>query len=111
MGGTVSAAELLADLTRHGIRLEVHGDRLRYHPRSALSPDQVELLKANKDELLALLGPTTRIAPGAQLEATNGLLKPKPVCRCGSTTWRDVPIHGGASLRRDCSRCNRFLAF
>jgi hypothetical protein len=42
--------------------------------------------------------------------------KPKPkrpdaVCRCGSTQWRDVPIHGGRSIRRDCARCGRFLGF
>jgi hypothetical protein len=34
-----------------------------------------------------------------------------PVCRCGGTTWRDVPIHGGESIRRDCGRCGRFLCF
>jgi hypothetical protein len=39
---------------------------------------------------------------------------PKPakaVCRCGGTTWRDVPIHGGQSIRRDCGGCGRFLDF
>jgi hypothetical protein len=30
-------------------------------------------------------------------------------CVCGSTAWCDVPIHGGASVRRDCARCDRFL--
>ncbi|MBN2024923.1 MAG: hypothetical protein JW809_19255 [Pirellulales bacterium] len=35
----------------------------------------------------------------------------EPVCRCGSTTWRDVPIHNGQSVRRDCARCGRFLDF
>lgn len=35
----------------------------------------------------------------------------KPVCRCGSATWRDVPIHDGQSVRRDCDRCRRFLDF
>jgi hypothetical protein len=37
--------------------------------------------------------------------------RPDAVCRCGSTQWRDVPIHGGRSIRRDCARCGRFLAF
>jgi hypothetical protein len=40
---------------------------------------------------------------------------PTPVCRCGSTTWRDVvlehPPHNGTTVRRDCSRCTRFLEF
>ena len=35
----------------------------------------------------------------------------KPVCRCGATNWRDVPIHGGKSIRRDCGRCGRFVDF
>jgi hypothetical protein len=33
------------------------------------------------------------------------------VCRCGSTTWRDVPIHGGQSTRQDCGDCGRFIGF
>jgi hypothetical protein len=37
--------------------------------------------------------------------------RPDAVCRCGSTQWRDVPIHGGQSIRRDCARCGRFLSF
>jgi hypothetical protein len=35
----------------------------------------------------------------------------KPVCRCGSTRWRDVRIHGGQSVRRDCRKCRKFIAF
>ena len=35
----------------------------------------------------------------------------KPVCRCGSHRYVDVPIHGGQSLRRDCADCSRFIAF
>ena len=30
--------------------------------------------------------------------------------RCGSREFRDFPIHGGASVRRDC-RCGRTLDF
>jgi hypothetical protein len=37
--------------------------------------------------------------------------RPDAVCPCGSTKWRDVPIHGGRSIRRDCARCGRFIAF
>jgi hypothetical protein len=39
--------------------------------------------------------------------------KPAPgtICPCGSTTWRDVPIHDGNAIRRDCGRCGRFLDF
>ena len=41
----MSAAELMADLTRLGIRLEAHGDRLRYWPRSALTPELANRMK------------------------------------------------------------------
>jgi hypothetical protein len=32
-------------------------------------------------------------------------------CRCGSTEFRDFPIHDGQSTRRDCGQCGRFIAF
>lgn len=95
----MSVTDLLADVARLGIKLEAHGDRLRYCPRSAVTPELIEHLTAHKAELLAML-PTPRMAP-------DSLPKPEapavPVCRCGSTSWRDVPIHGGQSLRRDVS--------
>jgi hypothetical protein len=34
-----------------------------------------------------------------------------PCCRCGSSRFVDVPVHGGASLRRDCAECGRFISF
>lgn len=47
----------MADLAGRGIRLEAHGDRLRYHPRSAITPDLVDRLRDHKAELLAILRP------------------------------------------------------
>lgn len=130
-------SDLLLDLGRLGIRLEADGKRLRYFPRSAVTPDLLARLKAHKPELLELLrtdatAPPT--APGSTFDNSDALgittaLRPaqrelepfpivanrrdasKPVCRCGSTTSRDVPIHGGESIRRDCGRCGRFLDF
>ena len=32
-------------------------------------------------------------------------------CRCGSNEFVDIAVHGGATIRRDCARCNRFRAF
>ena len=46
---------LMADLARLGIKLEADGDRLRYSPRSAVTPDLAKLMKAHKSELLAML--------------------------------------------------------
>ena len=86
--------KLLAECDARGIRLCLADDsRLSIDaPQATLTPDLLEQLKAYKAELLTLL-------------------EPVPVCRCGSTTWRDVSIHEGQSVRRDCKRCGRFLDF
>lgn len=52
-----SAAALLAELTRRGIELQVHGDKLRYRPASALTLDERDQLVRHKPELLRLLDP------------------------------------------------------
>jgi len=41
----MSAADLLTDLAKRGIELVARGDRLRYRPRSALTPDLAERLR------------------------------------------------------------------
>lgn len=108
----MSAAELLLDLDRLGIQLEADGERLRYFPRSALTPDLLARLKAHKADLLAMLRPAPDAAPARPAPTCEAPATPtKAVCRCGGTTWRDVPIHGGQSIRRDCGRCGRFLDF
>jgi TubC N-terminal docking domain len=108
----MSAAELLADLDRLGIRLEADGDRLRYHPRSALTPELLDRLKAGKADVLAILRPAPEVEQPRPVATMDADAKPtKPVCRCGSTACRDVPIHNGQSIRRDCGRCGRFIHF
>jgi len=104
----MSAAELLLDLGRVGIRLEADGERLRYCPRSAMTPDLLGRLKAHKVELLALLRPVP-IVKAQPMPPVKPMAK--AVCRCGSSTWRDVPSHNGQSVRRDCAGCGRFLDF
>lgn len=108
----MSAAELLLDLGRLGIRLEANGERLRYFPRSALTPDLLDRLKAHKADLMATLRPAPEVSPALPAPTCEAPAKPaKAVCRCGSVTWHDVPIHGGQSTRRDCGRCGRFIDF
>lgn len=103
-------AELLADCDARGIRLHPAGDGglTIDAPQAALTPDMVARLKTHKAELLALLRP----APAVQYQPLP-TMKPtvKPICRCGSAAWRDVPIHNGQSVRRDCAGCGRFLDF
>ena len=48
-------AAILAIVARLGIVLEPRGDKLRYHPRSAMTQELAARIKANKAELLALL--------------------------------------------------------
>jgi TubC N-terminal docking domain len=97
-------AQLLAECQARGIRL-LPGEGVALTidaPASTVTPELVARLKALKFELLALLRPPAD--PGKPALAV-------AVCRCGSTTWRDVPIHDGQSLRRDCGRCGRFIDF
>jgi hypothetical protein len=67
----MTAAELLIELNRRGIRLEADGDRLRYHPRSAVTPDLEARLKYQKPSLLAALrgepGALVRLLDAAEL--------------------------------------------
>jgi hypothetical protein len=57
----------MVDLARLGIRLEAHGDRLRYSPRSAVTPDLSDRMKAHKNQLLAMLRTGGAPAPLAQI--------------------------------------------
>jgi hypothetical protein len=196
-------AKILFDILRQrGVTLAVAGGDLRYHPKRAVDPAIVALLKQHKAELVRLLEeqqrrqpddadqhalelppplsdkltglldrlhaqgcqvealgdgqtvradcPSCRMAAALELQEGDGGVpairsrcrcfdplaalegleavslaefrrpktppprkpkRPDAVCRCGSTQWRDVPIHGGRSIRRDCARCGRFIAF
>lgn len=46
---------LLVELARRGIELRAAGDRLRYRPRSAMTPDLADRLTAHRGDLLAIL--------------------------------------------------------
>ena len=45
----------MTHLARLGIRIEAQDNRLRYFPRSAVTPDLADRMKAHKRELLAIL--------------------------------------------------------
>jgi hypothetical protein len=98
-GATLQLAELLRHCDALGVRLSPAGDGgLSIDaPQAALTTALLDRLAARKADLLALLQPA---APDAI-----------PVCRCGSPSWRDVAIHGGQSVRRDCAHCGRFIMF
>lgn len=114
MGELSILADLLAECDAHGVRLLPAGDGglTIDGPRRAMTPDLLDRLKAHKADVLAALRSAPDDTPPPPVATQNAEAKPtRPVCRCGSTAWRDVPIHGGQSVRRDCGRCRRFIDF
>jgi len=76
-------------------------DRLQGDP--FFPPDLIEVLRSSE---------TRWGAEGVVVaEDTASRTARRRVCRCGSTTSQDVPIHNGRSVRRDCACCGRFIEF
>jgi hypothetical protein len=51
----MTATEILSELARRGVHLEVAGDKLRWRPKEAVTPELVEDLKRRKAEILDAL--------------------------------------------------------
>lgn len=51
----MTAGELLLELRSRGVELQVVGDKLRYTPPAAVTPELREKLAANKSEVMAML--------------------------------------------------------
>jgi hypothetical protein len=114
MSGTPSPlADLLAECDAHGIRLLLadDGGLTIDAPQDVLTPDLLVRLKAHKGELLAMLLRASDFDIDSAPDAEPAPACATAVCRCGATAWRDVPIHNGQSIRRDCGRCGRFIDF
>ncbi len=103
-----TAAALLAELTRQGIELQARGNRLRYRPRAALTPELVEQVRARKSELLSLLAPeddqtSNRAAQtGPAFRFCDGLMAFGDVC----AGW--MPAAWAEELRRKADRCDAY---
>ena len=52
----MTPGKLLVELFRRGVRVEADGDRLRYSPRSRVTPELVELMRQHKPALIKSLG-------------------------------------------------------
>jgi hypothetical protein len=58
----VEPTDLLAELTRRGVEVAVDGDRLRFRPQDAVTPDLRAALIKHKTDLIRLLGPDDEVA-------------------------------------------------
>ena len=104
----MSAAELMTDLARLGIRIEAQGNRLRYSPRSAVTPEIADRMRAYKGELLAILrrdpeAPAIDLTDATQVwQAALDRLKGNPLfphdvmeeLRAADARWADDPEAG-----------------
>ncbi len=90
----MSVTEIMINLRERGIQLKAHGDRLRYSPMSAMTPELAQRVKAHKPALLAIL--TADDVPAAVLwQAALDLLEGDPEfppemlmgCRRASIRW------------------------
>lgn len=97
----MTATDLITELRARGITLEAHGDRLRYRPAEAVTPELRAALVAHKSELLSLLEPVhfslekRSVLGVSQVEAC--------LVGCGSTVR--FYEQGGESLGY-CQRCD-----
>lgn len=113
-----SLTALFAECEARGIELgiDLNGGLTVDGPEDAVTPALVERLKARKSDVLLVLYAEHNSNSVDEypyewewLEAPS--LPADAVCPCGSMTWRDVPIHEGQSVRRDCAQCGRFIEF
>ena len=87
-----------------------------WHCMTCTRPAKASRLLARREQLLWRY-PTeaTQVEVSEPLPQPPATLAPAEsgiVCdRCGWHEHRDVAIHDGQSVRRDCARCNRFLMF
>jgi hypothetical protein len=110
--------QALATLDAAGGRVSIVGGRVRIDVEVEL-PDSVwDALKAHREELRADLAGDRQLwdetEPVWRDHHRDTLPPPAGVDRCDrcrSTETVDQPIHGGASVRRDCAACGRFRKF
>lgn len=95
----MSAVELLVLLTYLGIRLESHGDRLRYWPRSAVTPVLLRQMREHKAELLAMLRPhAQRVQPAWSIVLSAASTSTQPAKTRDSEGFVDVDSVDGIRM-------------
>lgn len=90
----MTAPELVQALHSRGVQLSRLGDRLRFRPVQAVSPELVEEMRRHKTELLSLLG---------------GLATPAQCGWCGAALAPYL-LHIASGPALLCTSCHRWTA-
>jgi hypothetical protein len=94
MNATQCTLDLLGPLHAAGVRFSLRGIHLAVDaPPGVLTADHISLIREHREELLDAM----------RLQG--------PCDSCGSTCFRDKPIHSGRSMRRDCAACGKTWGF
>ncbi len=108
--------DLLLECRRRGATLRPERGRLRVQGK--LPRKLLDAVRRNASLLLAkLTAPPVAVACPKCLRRLPSVHARCPSCKrpaacdCGGAMYRETAIHGGQSVRRDCARCGRFLAF
>lgn len=88
-------------------RLVIRGPRRAQQLAEALLARKSEVLEAIAGDIKPSLSSWT--VPQASGSPNEGRSDRCP--RCGHEEFVDVPIHNGASCRRDCAHCGKFWRF
>lgn len=103
-----SIANVLFRLRGKGVRVWVEGDQLRYQsPRGALASDEVDVLRARKDELMAFLQPTSRLETEPPMQPRQPAPS-APLTFCQSWLWNLYDL-GRCHSTRSVSGAMRLL--
>jgi hypothetical protein len=62
----MTPAGLLATLYTRGVEVQAHHGRLRWRPKEAMTPEELDLLTQHKTQLLAILAPQAASLPPLQ---------------------------------------------
>ena len=82
--------ELLREIEIRGVALSSAGDRLRFRPKSRLTPELVEGLREHKAAILeALEG--HEVPPSSGTSARSSSWRAPISARCPPSTWRACP--------------------
>jgi hypothetical protein len=91
---------LLAELAGRGIQLQAHGDRLRFRPQAAMTPDLLARLTTHKPTVLAVL---TDLAE--RLDSLNSHVAVRPANQAWCEEWdRRLQVAGGWQHPIDVAR-------